>query len=61
MQSLGVEVGGDWNVATGLYHSHTPELAAAFRNRVAEVGRSVQRSPITNIWSSGLRPASAAR
>jgi hypothetical protein len=41
LQSLGVEAGGDWNVATGLYHSHTPELAAAYRNRVAEVGAGI--------------------
>jgi hypothetical protein len=29
------EAGGDWNVAVGLYHSHTPSLAAAYRDRVA--------------------------
>jgi len=41
LQSLGVEASGDWNVATGLYHSHTPDLAAAYRNRVAEVGAGI--------------------
>jgi hypothetical protein len=41
LQSLYVEGGGDWNVATGLYHSHTPELAAEYRNRVAEVGAGI--------------------
>ncbi len=41
LQSLGVEAGGDWNIATGLYHSHTPELAAAYRARVAAVGAGI--------------------
>lgn len=41
LQSLGVEAGGDWNIATGLYHSHTPDLAAAYRARVASVGAGI--------------------
>ncbi|MBV9785349.1 MAG: transglycosylase SLT domain-containing protein [Acidisphaera sp.] len=35
------DAGGDWNVAVGLYHSHTPELAAAYRDRVAAVGAGI--------------------
>jgi len=32
------EAGRDWNVAVGLYHSHTTGLAAEYRDRVALVG-----------------------
>ena len=39
--SLHAEAAGDWNIAVGLYHSHTPDLAADYRNRVAEVGRGI--------------------
>ena len=39
--SLRAEAGGDWNVAVGLYHSHTPELADAYRDRVAAVGAGI--------------------
>ncbi len=42
------ESGGDWNVAVGLYHSHTASLAAAYRDRVAMVG--------TRIMSGVLEP-----
>ena len=41
LRSLQVEAHGDWNVAVGLYHSHTPDLAAEYRNRVAEVGAGI--------------------
>ncbi len=41
LQQLGTETNGDWNLATGYYHSHTPDLAAAYRNRVAEVGAGI--------------------
>jgi hypothetical protein len=41
LQSLAVEAGGNWNIATGLYHSHTPDLAASYRNRVAAVGAGI--------------------
>jgi len=34
---------GDWNVAVGLYHSRTPMLAAAYRDRVAHIGARVLR------------------
>ncbi len=32
---------GDWDVAAGLYHSHTPELAAEYRGRVAALGHGL--------------------
>ena len=35
------EANGDWNVAVGLYHSHTPYLAAEYRDRVAEMGAGI--------------------
>lgn len=41
LRSLQSEAGGVWNVAVGLYHSHTPDLAADYRNRVADVGRGI--------------------
>jgi hypothetical protein len=41
LQQLGTEANGDWNLATGLYHSHTPDLAAAYRSRVAEMGAGI--------------------
>ena len=37
------EAGGNWNVAVGLYHSHTVGLAAAYRDRVAMVGARILR------------------
>ena len=41
LRSLYDEAHGDWNVAVGLYHSHTPDLAADYRNRVAAVGAGI--------------------
>ncbi len=35
------DAGGDWAVAVGMYHSHTPELAAEYRTRVAELGAGI--------------------
>jgi hypothetical protein len=35
------ESAGDWNLAVGLYHSHTPRLADAYRARVATVGAGI--------------------
>jgi hypothetical protein len=35
------DAGGNWYVAVGLYHSHTPGLAAAYRGRVAAVGAGI--------------------
>jgi hypothetical protein len=33
----------DWNVAVGLYHSHTARLAAAYRDQVAVIGERILR------------------
>ena len=41
LRSLQAEAHGDWDVAVGLYHSHTPDLAADYRNRVAGVGAGI--------------------
>ncbi len=35
------ESGHDWSVAVGLYHSHVPELAAEYRDRVASIGEGI--------------------
>jgi hypothetical protein len=35
------EAGGSWDIAVGLYHSHTPYLAAVYREHVAMVGEQV--------------------
>jgi hypothetical protein len=41
LRALHDEAHGDWNVAVGWYHSHTEDLAADYRNRVAEVGAGI--------------------
>jgi hypothetical protein len=41
LRSLYDEAHGDWNVAVGWYHSHTVDLAADYRYRVAEVGAGI--------------------
>jgi hypothetical protein len=41
LRSLYDESHGNWNVAVGWYHSHTINLAADYRNRVAEVGAGI--------------------
>jgi hypothetical protein len=41
LRSLHDEAHGDWNVAVGLYHSHSPDLAEDYRNRVAAVGAGI--------------------
>ena len=35
------EAGEDWDIAVGLYHSHTPMLAADYRDRVATTGAGI--------------------
>lgn len=35
------DAGRDWSVAVGMYHSHTPELAAEYRTRVAMLGAGI--------------------
>jgi hypothetical protein len=41
LRSLHDEANGDWNIAVGWYHSHTVDLAADYRNRVALVGAGI--------------------
>jgi len=41
LRALHDAANGDWNVAVGWYHSHTADLAAAYRNRVALVGAGI--------------------
>ena len=41
LSALHVEAHGDWNVAVGWYHSHTVDLAADYRYRVAKVGAGI--------------------
>ncbi|MDR3536037.1 MAG: transglycosylase SLT domain-containing protein [Acetobacteraceae bacterium] len=41
LRSLYEEAHGDWNVAVGWYHSHTMDLAADYRDRVAAVGAGI--------------------
>ncbi len=41
LRSLYDEAHGDWNVAVGWYHSHTGDLAADYRDRVAAVGAGI--------------------
>jgi hypothetical protein len=41
------EAGGSWDIAVGLYHSHTGLLAAAYRDRVAMIGSDIQRGTLT--------------
>ena len=43
------EAGGSWDVAVGLYHSHTVWLAAAYRDRVAMIGSDIQRGTLTGV------------
>ncbi len=41
------EAGGNWDVAVGLYHSHTPMLAALYRERVALIGAGILTGRLT--------------
>jgi hypothetical protein len=41
LRALAAEANGDWTIATGLYHSHTPYLADAYREEVAAVGAGI--------------------
>ena len=41
LSALHEEAHGDWNVAVGWYHSHTVDLAADYRDRVAAVGAGI--------------------
>ncbi len=43
------EAGGSWDVAVGLYHSHTSLLAEAYRDRVALVGSDVLHGTLKGV------------
>jgi hypothetical protein len=42
------EAGGSWDVAVGLYHSHTSLLAAMYRDRVAMIGTDIERGTLVD-------------
>ena len=41
LSALHDQAHGDWNVAVGWYHSHSEDLAADYRNKVAAVGAGI--------------------
>jgi hypothetical protein len=43
------EAGGNWNIAVGLYHSHTPMLAAEYRDRVALIGAGILKGVLAGV------------
>jgi hypothetical protein len=43
------EAGGSWDLAVGLYHSHTSFLAAEYRDRVAMVGADVLHGSLRSV------------
>jgi hypothetical protein len=43
------EAGGSWDIAVGLYHSHTPVLAAEYRDRVALIGADVLHGTLKGV------------
>jgi hypothetical protein len=43
------EAGGNWDIAVGLYHSHTPLLAAEYRDRVALIGAGVLHGTLKGV------------
>jgi hypothetical protein len=43
------EAGGSWDVAVGLYHSHTSLLAALYRDRVALIGADVLHGTLRGV------------
>lgn len=47
---------GDWMRAAGHYHSHTPELAEAYRARVTAALAAEQQRPEPNLAMAALRP-----
>ena len=40
------EAAGSWDLAVGLYHSHTSSVAMEFRHRVAFFGGHVMHAPL---------------
>lgn len=43
------EAGDNWDIAVGLYHSHTPLLAAEYRDRVALIGADVLHGTLKGV------------
>jgi hypothetical protein len=43
------EAGGSWDIAVGLYHSHTARLAAEYRDRVAMIGADVLHGTLKGV------------
>ena len=43
------EAGGNWDIAVGLYHSHTPMLAAQYRDRVALIGAGILKGTLAGV------------
>jgi hypothetical protein len=43
------DAGGSWDVAVGLYHSHTSLLAEEYRDRVALIGADVLHGTLTGV------------
>jgi Transglycosylase SLT domain len=43
------EAGGSWDIAVGLYHSHTSLLAAEYRDRVALIGADVLHGTLKGV------------
>jgi len=43
------EAGRSWDVAVGLYHSHTSLLAAMYRDRVAMIGNDIERGTLVGV------------
>lgn len=48
LAGLAADAGGNWYAAAGHYHSRTPELAAAYRERVAAIAAG--RDPPASTW-----------
>lgn len=48
LKQLSADAGGNWYAAVGHYHSQTPGLAGAYRERVAAVAQG--RDPPPNAW-----------
>jgi hypothetical protein len=55
LHTLYDEAKGNWYVAAGLYHSHTPDLAAIYRDQVAEAGRGIARGTGEPLYRRAIR------
>jgi hypothetical protein len=57
LRSLHDEAAGDWTVAVGWYHSHTPDLAMEYRQRVADMGAGILHGALgeTSLYGRAMR------